>query len=64
MKKQCIIITILIFIAICAIFSDKQRLRHIYELYITPIFTQTYLDHTCVDQTDELLPPHMEVDTY
>lgn len=64
MKKRWIIIAAIIFIAICIVFSNKQRLHYMYELHITPAFTQTCLNHICADQTDELLPPHMEVDTY
>ena len=54
-NRRWVILGILAFLAVCITFSDKQRLRYMYEAHIAPIFrqAQTSSDHNDGDQTDE-----------
>jgi len=57
-NKRCITVGILAFLAVCIAFSDKQRLRYMYEAHIAPILrpAQTSSDHSDVGRTDESPP--------
>lgn len=66
MQKRWLILGIFIFIAMCVIFGDRQHLRYLYELHITPILKsgQTNQDHICEGRIDNFLPVDMVNDNH